>query len=124
MLGILYHSIFSVFLTSFLASSFQQASPRDLGSSALSRGARTHICSAQAFVEHNEPPGVDGEMHERTVLCTVPQLPHLKNRYFALRHGESTANIAGIISSLPSTGTTTHGLTDKGRLQAREAAAG
>jgi len=56
-------------------------------------------------------------------LCTVPPLPPLKNRYFALRHGQSTANIAMIISSLPALGRMIHGLTDEGKTQAKEAAA-
>eukprot|EP00965_Chrysotila_dentata_P034262 1141570-Pleurochrysis_carterae.AAC.2 len=46
----------------------------------------------------------------------------LRNRYFGLRHGQSEANVAGIISSDPSIGTTMHGLTALGRLQARRAA--
>lgn len=55
-------------------------------------------------------------------LATVPWLPPLKNRYFALRHGQSTANVEGVISSLPAVGTTTHGLTPLGVEQARSAA--
>lgn len=58
----------------------------------------------------------------QTKLCTVPRLPALRNYYFALRHGQSTANVEGVISSLPAIGTTTHGLTEEGRLQARQAA--
>jgi hypothetical protein len=55
-------------------------------------------------------------------LATVPWLPPLKNRYFAMRHGQSTANVEGVISSLPAVGTTTHGLTPLGVEQARSAA--
>ena len=63
-----------------------------------------------------------GSSDNDAVLCSVPRLPPLKNRYFALRHGLSTANVAGIISSLPSVGTTIHGLTEEGKVQARAAA--
>jgi broad specificity phosphatase PhoE len=52
----------------------------------------------------------------------VPPLPVLKNSYVALRHGQSEANIEGIISSDPAIGTTKHGLTISGRVQARKAA--
>ena len=55
-------------------------------------------------------------------MVSVDPLPKLKNRYFALRHGLSTANVAGIISSLPTVGTSTHGLTEEGRTQSRESA--
>ena len=44
------------------------------------------------------------------------------NRYFGLRHGESEANIQGIISSDPVVGTLKHGLTASGVIQARRAA--
>lgn len=55
--------------------------------------------------------------------CEVPFIgSQLRNRYFALRHGESEANVAAIISSLPDRGTTIHGLTASGRLQARNSA--
>ena len=41
-----------------------------------------------------------------------PSLPPLKNYYYLLRHGQSTANVAGIISSARSlAGSTKHGLT-------------
>jgi hypothetical protein len=54
--------------------------------------------------------------------ATVPWLPPLKNRYFALRHGQSTANVEGVISSLPALGIASHGLTPLGVEQARSAA--
>jgi|EP00908_Phaeocystis_cordata_P017056 broad specificity phosphatase PhoE len=55
--------------------------------------------------------------------CATPPLPtKLKNRYFALRHGQSESNLEGVISSDPAVGTTRHGLTAEGRLQARRAA--
>jgi len=39
-------------------------------------------------------------------------------RYYALRHGESEANVAGVISSLPAVATKQHGLSAEGRRQA------
>lgn len=45
-----------------------------------------------------------------------------KNRYFGLRHGQSTGNTAGVISSNPAVGTTMHELTPLGVQQAKEAA--
>ena len=55
--------------------------------------------------------------------CSTPPLPaKLKNRYFALRHGQSESNLEGVISSAPAVGTVKHGLTAEGRLQARQSA--
>lgn len=42
----------------------------------------------------------------------------LRHRYMALRHGQSTANVAGIVSSNPAVATVDHGLTELGREQA------
>lgn len=47
---------------------------------------------------------------------------HLKNRYFILRHGESEANRADVISSNPNVATKIHGLTELGKEQAMSAA--
>jgi glucosyl-3-phosphoglycerate phosphatase len=44
----------------------------------------------------------------------------LNNRYYALRHGRSEANEAGIIISNPEEGTRCWGLTDQGRRQVGE----
>ena len=53
-----------------------------------------------------------------------PPLPPLNNYYYLLRHGQSTANVEGIISSARSlSGSTKHGLTLLGIEQARESAA-
>ncbi len=41
----------------------------------------------------------------------------LKNRYFALRHGESMANVEGLIVSTPENGVPKYGLSDEGRAQ-------
>lgn len=50
-------------------------------------------------------------------------LPGLRNRYFLMRHGQSKANVAGIIvSSLARDAGGDYGLSDLGRQQARAAA--
>jgi probable phosphoglycerate mutase len=41
----------------------------------------------------------------------------LKNRYYGFRHGESQANVEGVIVSDPALGTVRYGLTEKGRRQ-------
>lgn len=46
----------------------------------------------------------------------------LKNRYYAFRHGESMANVEGIIVSDPEVGRQGYGLSEKGRLQVRSSA--
>ena len=53
---------------------------------------------------------------------SLPTPVNLKNTYYVLRHGESEANILGIISSDPTVGSSIHGLTPEGRAQARRAA--
>jgi len=44
----------------------------------------------------------------------------LRNKYFAVRHGESEANVAHIISSNPEIGIQSHGLSSNGRVQVAE----
>lgn len=59
------------------------------------------------------------------VVSSMPgNLPNpLKNRYYLLRHGQSTANVAGIISSAPSLAySDEHGLTVVGMEQGEKAA--
>lgn len=56
-----------------------------------------------------------------TNVVSLPTV--LKNYYFIVRHGESEANVAGIISSDPAVACTSHGLTETGREQAINAAA-
>ena len=51
------------------------------------------------------------------VVLRAPE--NLRNRYIGLRHGQSEANVAGIISSDPKIGSETHGLTALGRFQGR-----
>lgn len=48
-------------------------------------------------------------------------LPNLRNKYFAIRHGQSEANVQKIISSHPDVSTVTHGLSSVGIEQARQA---
>ena len=47
----------------------------------------------------------------------------LKNKYYAFRHGESQANVEGIIVSDPAIGTVKYGLSEKGRGHVEESAA-
>lgn len=51
----------------------------------------------------------------------LKNLPFLRNRYFAIRHGQSEANVQKIISSHPDVSTVTHGLSSVGIQQARKA---
>lgn len=45
----------------------------------------------------------------------------LKNQYFAMRHGQSEANVAGIIVSDPATGCNHYGLSETGKKQVLDA---
>ena len=47
----------------------------------------------------------------------------LKNNYYAMRHGQSKANVAGIIISDPIVGTKQYGLTELGEQQAQQSIA-
>ena len=60
-----------------------------------------------------------------SIVDTMPsRLPPLNNYYYLLRHGQSTANVEGIISSARSlAGSTKHGLTLLGQEQGQNAAA-
>ena len=49
-------------------------------------------------------------------------VPSLKNRYYGFRHGESRANVEGIIVSRPELGTVKYGLSEKGRRQVEKSA--
>jgi len=51
------------------------------------------------------------------LLRQQQQQQQLSNQYYALRHGQSKANIANIISSDPKISTIEHGLTDVGKDQ-------
>ncbi|KAJ1449131.1 histidine phosphatase superfamily [Pelagophyceae sp. CCMP2097] len=54
-------------------------------------------------------------------LSVVSPPASLRNTYFAVRHGQSTANVANIISSNPILGSNAHELTPLGKVQALEA---
>lgn len=51
------------------------------------------------------------------------RMTQFKNRYYAFRHGQSRANVEGVIISDPSVGTVSYGLTEEGRRQAESGAA-
>mmetsp|Transcript_12582 Transcript_12582/g.19497 ORF Transcript_12582/g.19497 Transcript_12582/m.19497 type:complete len:264 (+) Transcript_12582:446-1237(+) len=50
------------------------------------------------------------------------EVPKLQNDFYALRHGQSLANVATVISSHPDVATIKHGLSDVGKEQAQRAA--
>ncbi|CAF1282825.1 unnamed protein product [Adineta steineri] len=50
----------------------------------------------------------------------LSDISSLRNKYFAVRHGESEANVAQIISSNAQVGTEIHGLSSNGRSQVAE----
>ena len=50
----------------------------------------------------------------------LSNLKILKNHYFALRHGESMANVEGLIVSTPENGVPNYGLSDNGKNQVRQ----
>jgi len=52
----------------------------------------------------------------------LAELSKLRNRYFIIRHGESRANVKGIILSHPKSGTRAFGLTENGKKQVLESA--
>jgi len=49
----------------------------------------------------------------------IEQLSNLKNRYYAMRHGQSMANCEGIIVSKPVNGVNDYGLSEEGRNQVK-----
>ena len=54
-----------------------------------------------------------------TIINHLLKQPNLTQSYFALRHGQSLANVAKVISSDPAISTVEHGLSDVGKDQAR-----
>ena len=52
----------------------------------------------------------------------LKNISSLKNSFFALRHGQSLANVAKIISSDPAISTVEHGLSDIGKTQVASSA--
>ena len=72
---------------------------------------------------HGSPLGSSSVENALAVDEIPPPLPDLRNRYYLLRHGQSTANVAGIISSARSlAGSDRHGLTLLGIEQSRQSA--
>jgi glucosyl-3-phosphoglycerate phosphatase len=56
-------------------------------------------------------------------VSELSRLQRLANRYFGMRHGESKANVAGlIVSTIETDRSGDYGLSERGRLQAAEAA--
>eukprot|EP00984_Skeletonema_dohrnii_P004156 scaffold1448_cov71-Skeletonema_dohrnii-CCMP3373.AAC.1 len=53
-----------------------------------------------------------------TIINHLLHRPHLTHSYYSLRHGQSLANVAKIISSDPQISTVQHGLSDVGQEQA------
>ena len=51
----------------------------------------------------------------------LADVKQLNNEYFALRHGQSEANVAGLIASNPEIACNQYGLSDMGQQQARKA---
>jgi len=65
--------------------------------------------------------GSSSQQQQPNRLLSIPDGGKLRNSYCALRHGQSLANVAKIISSDPAVATVEHGLSDFGHQQAREA---
>lgn len=55
-------------------------------------------------------------------MNNLENIERLNNNYFILRHGESKANVLGIILSDPKSGTIEFGLSDKGKEEVKESA--
>jgi probable phosphoglycerate mutase len=53
-------------------------------------------------------------------MNNLNQIKNLNNRYFIIRHGESEANVLGIILSFPEEGVLKFGLSEKGKTQVRD----
>jgi len=62
----------------------------------------------------------NGTASERTGLNYLFEINHLRNRYFAMRHGHSIANQQGIIVSHPDNGRDRFGLSELGRVQVKQ----
>mmetsp|Transcript_643 Transcript_643/g.1357 ORF Transcript_643/g.1357 Transcript_643/m.1357 type:complete len:277 (-) Transcript_643:271-1101(-) len=65
--------------------------------------------------------GSSSQQQQPNQLLSIPDGGKLRHSYCALRHGQSLANVAKIISSDPAVATVEHGLSDFGHQQAREA---
>lgn len=76
------------------------------------------------MVEHDDAVITEARNMETKIVSEMPApLPDTKNRYYFLRHGQSTANVASIISSDRSLAySDKHGLTPLGYEQGKESA--
>lgn len=72
-------------------------------------------------VPSSPPAGSPGECENVTSVNHLIPRDSLTQSYFALRHGQSLANVAKIISSDPKISTVEHGLSDVGKDQAKVA---
>ena len=94
-------------------------------SAAMAAVASSSSSSAAAAAAAPSPSGVNPRDATVAVVAGMPPpLPPLRNIYYLLRHGQSTANVDGIISSSRDlAGSDRHGLTMLGLEQGRDAAA-
>mmetsp|Transcript_24604 Transcript_24604/g.72371 ORF Transcript_24604/g.72371 Transcript_24604/m.72371 type:complete len:236 (-) Transcript_24604:88-795(-) len=58
----------------------------------------------------------------RSLVAVSAAIASPRNEYYLLRHGESLANVEGVISSSPAVAVDNHGLSVNGKQQAKEAA--
>ena len=77
--------------------------------------------SACMVVSRPSSPPNAGAMWLTLCACVVHGTPLHHHRYVALRHGQSEANVQGIISSEPRVAVAQHGLSASGRAQAQRA---
>ena len=89
--------------------------------------ALTLLASATSFIVYRYltvPASSSSSRHRRHRRhdAAIPRPASLRHAYYVVRHGESTANVEGIISSSPALSPSTHGLTALGRSQAVAAA--
>jgi len=67
-------------------------------------------------------PGLRAAAFRRGIVAVSAAIANPRNEYYLLRHGESLANVQGVISSNPAVATKEHGLSESGKLQAKDAA--
>lgn len=85
---------------------------------------QTATSSRSSSTSSESTTASSGTTNAQIVSCMPDPLPeNLKNQYFLLRHGQSTANVAGVISSARSLAySDDHGLTALGQEQGENAA--
>ena len=72
-----------------------------------------------AIVHSILPTAAYAKSSGNNIINHLLKQPNLTQSYYALRHGQSLANVAKIISSDPAISTVQHGLSDVGKDQAR-----